>query len=84
MDDKQKKLLEELFFEERGKKPSLAKLLYSGLLVTEHVFPYPKTDQAEQKAVDDLLNQLRSFCEKEIDADAIDRQVIFQMLLFKG
>lgn len=74
MDEKQKKLMEELLFEEKGKKPSFEKFLFSGLLETEHIFPYPEANQAEQKAVNDLLVQLKSFCEKEIDAGTIDRQ----------
>jgi acyl-CoA dehydrogenase family protein 9 len=84
MDEKQKKLLEDLLFEEKRKKPSLGKLLYSGLLETEHVFPYPKADASEESAVDDLLVKLRSFCEKEIDPDRIDRQSDIPSTVIRG
>lgn len=74
MDEKQKKLLEKLLFEEEGAKPSFGKQLYSGRLELEHVFPYPEADQAEKRAVGDLLEKLRSFCEMEIDPSDIDRR----------
>lgn len=74
MDEKQKKLFEELLFEEKGKKLSFGKQLYFGQVATEHVFPYPKVDPEEERGVNDLIVKLRSFCEKEIDPDKIDRQ----------
>ena len=84
MDEKQKKLLEELLFEKEKNKPSFGKLLYSGLVETEHVFPYPKVDSEEDKAVNDLLIKLRSFCEKEIDPDRIDRQANIPDTVIRG
>ena len=84
MDEKQKKLLEELLFEKEKNKPSFGKLLYSGLVETEHVFPYPKVDPEEDKAVNDLLIKLRSFCEKEIDPDRIDRQANIPDTVIRG
>jgi acyl-CoA dehydrogenase family member 9 len=84
MDEKQKQLLEELLFEEKGKNLSFGKRLYSGLLETEHIFPYPETDQREKRTVNDLLIQLRSFCENEIDADSIDRQGFIPDEVIKG
>ncbi|MEJ2108392.1 MAG: acyl-CoA dehydrogenase family protein [Acidobacteriota bacterium] len=74
MDEKQKKLLEELFFDTKGRKPSFGKLLYSGMLQPENVFPYPTVDEAEKKAVDDLLSELKSFCDEKIDPGKIDRE----------
>jgi len=84
MDEKQRKILEELLFDEKKKKPSLAKLLYSGKLQAEHLLPYPKADHAEENAVSSLLDKLRSFCEKEIDPDKIDRQADIPDSVIRG
>jgi alkylation response protein AidB-like acyl-CoA dehydrogenase len=84
MDEKQKKLLEELLFEERRERSSFGKLLFSGLLEADHVFPYPEADQSDKRAVDDLLIRLKAFCEKEIDPDSIDRQEDIPGAVIKG
>jgi acyl-CoA dehydrogenase family protein 9 len=84
MDEKQKRLLEEMLFEEKANKPSLGKLLYFGQLETEHVFPFPKVDSVEEKAVDRLLAELRIFCDEEIDADRIDHEERIPEAVIKG
>ena len=84
MDEKQKKQLEELLFEDKRRKPSFGKQLFCGRLATEHVFPYPKVDPAEESAVGDLLVKLRSFCEKEIDPDGIDRRAEIPDTVIRG
>jgi alkylation response protein AidB-like acyl-CoA dehydrogenase len=84
MDEKQKKQLEELLFDEKIQKSSLGKLLYFGQLETEHLFPYPKVDPAEENRITNLLKELRSFCEKEIDPDRIDRQADIPESVIRG
>jgi acyl-CoA dehydrogenase family protein 9 len=83
MDEKERRLAEELFFGEQ-RNPSFVKLLYVGLLDPEHVFPYPKVDPEERKRTDELVSKLKSFCEKEIDADAIDREENIPDSVIKG
>jgi len=84
MDEKQKKILEELLFDEESKTPCVGKLLYSGLFRSEHVFPYPGVDAAHEQEVNDLLTKLRSFCDREIDPDSIDRQGDIPESVIKG
>jgi acyl-CoA dehydrogenase family member 9 len=83
MDEEQKQLAEELFFGE-AKKPSFAKLLYSGQLDSKTVYPYPKIDAAEQRHTDEILAQLESFCKKELNPDAIDREGRIPESVIKG
>jgi acyl-CoA dehydrogenase family protein 9 len=84
MDEKQKKELEELLFAGKQEKPSIGKLFYSGQLEAEHIFPFPRVDPEHERAVDDLLIELRSFCEREIDADKIDREANIPETVIKG
>jgi len=72
MDQKQKQLIEELLFGEKT-RPSFGKLLYFGIFDSKRVFPFPEADPAEKARTEELIGKLKSFCEKEIDAAAIDR-----------
>jgi len=72
MDEEQKKLAEELL-SSKEEKPSLAKLLYFGEIDASRAFPFPVPSEEEQKRTEELIEKLKSFAEKGIDADAIDR-----------
>lgn len=84
MDEKQKKQLEELLFAGKEEKPSIGKLFYSGQFEPEHVFPFPAVDPKQEKATSDLLNELRSFCDREIDPDRIDREAEIPDTVIRG
>lgn len=73
MDKEQIRQAEELFFSQ-GYSPSFAKLLYWGKFDSSHVFPYPEMPPAEKQRLDGLLTDLKNFCDREIDASAIDRE----------
>ncbi len=83
MDEKQKKLAEELLFSGE-KKPSFAKMLYFGILDSDRVFPFPKLASGEREKVDEMLQKLNEFADKEIDADAIDRQAAIPHAVIHG
>lgn len=84
MDEKQKKQLEELLFAGKEEKPSIGKLFFSGQFETEHIFPFPAVDPKQEKATVDLLNELRSFCDREIDPDRIDREAEIPDTVIRG
>ncbi len=83
MDEKQRKLAEELFFGDTTKL-SFGKLLYFGKFDSKLVYPFPKVEAAEHRQTEDLVDRLKSFCEKEIDADAIDRDADIPDEVIKG
>ena len=83
MDDKQRQQAEELLFSEK-RDPSFAKLLYRGMFNPKRVLTYPKVDPAEREQTDSLLGKLKLFCEKEIDADAIDRTARIPESVIRG
>jgi len=83
MDDAQKKLAEELLFT-KEQKPSLAKLLYFGEIDSSRAFPFPEPSPEEQRKIDDLIQRLKLFAEKEIDADIIDRNGEIPDSVIKG
>ncbi len=83
MDENQKKLAEELLFGEE-KKPGFAKMLYFGVFDSEKVFPFPRLKEEEGQKVDELLEKVNAFAEKEIDADAIDRQAAIPPRVIQG
>ena len=73
MEDAQRQLAEELLFSEK-KKPSFAKQLYRGVFDSSRVFPYPEVDTTERQRTEELVRNLKLFCEREIDSAAIDRE----------
>jgi alkylation response protein AidB-like acyl-CoA dehydrogenase len=83
MDEEQRRLAEEFLFAEK-KKPSFAKLLYLGLFDAKAVLPYPEADAAERLRTEELLNRLKSFCQKAIDPDEIDREGKIPEAVIKG
>lgn len=56
---------------------SFAKDLFFGRFRESVVLPFPEDDEADQERLEDFLNQLRSFCENNIDAEKIesDREI---------
>jgi acyl-CoA dehydrogenase family member 9 len=83
MDDAQRQLAEELLFSEK-KKPSFAKLLYQGEFESSRVIPYPEVSPEERQRTEELVDRLRLFCEKEIDAAAIDRNAQIPESVIRG
>jgi acyl-CoA dehydrogenase family protein 9 len=83
MDERERRWAEELLFGEQ-RKPSFAKLLYFGLFDPQKVFPYPRVNPVEQSRTDELVTRLKAFCEKEIDADKIDRDENIPQSVIKG
>jgi acyl-CoA dehydrogenase family protein 9 len=73
MDKEQIRQAEELLFSSPNRS-SFAKLLYRGIFDPRSVFPYPEANNQEQKRIEEILRNLRIFCEKEIDAGSIDRE----------
>lgn len=72
MDEKQRKLAEELLF--TGKqKPSFAKMLYFGIFDSSRVFPYPIPSLEEQREVEEYVEKVKRFA-GTIDPDQIDRE----------
>jgi acyl-CoA dehydrogenase family protein 9 len=83
MDKEQKELAEELLFG-GSKKPSFGKMLFLGDFDPKPVFPFPRVGAAEQRRTEELLIKLKSFCEKEIDPDAIDREAKIPEAVIRG
>ncbi|NGX57675.1 MAG: putative acyl-CoA dehydrogenase FadE10 [Chlamydiae bacterium] len=81
MDEQQRKLAEEVLSTEE-ERPSFAKMLYFGELDVSRAFPFPISH--EQQETDDLIAKLKSFADKEIDADAIDRNAEIPSSVVKG
>lgn len=73
MDKDQIRLLEELLFTGE-KKPSVAKMLFFGVVDSSRTFPFPTPSAFEIKEVDDFVEKLDHFATTHIDADQIDRQ----------
>ena len=73
MDKEQIRQAEELLFSSPT-RPSFAKLLYWGKFDPRCVFPYPVANSREQQRIEELVHDVRIFCQKEIDASAIDRE----------
>lgn len=53
--------------------PSFVGELFMGRLQTERLFPFPTQDDEDRQIGDKLLEKLKKFLAKEVDADAIDR-----------
>jgi len=73
MDEKQRKLAEELLFSEK-KEPSFGKRLFFGKFDSHNIFPFPEVDPADKYITDKFLVQVQQLCDSQIDADAIDRE----------
>ncbi len=71
--DKQVRQAEELLFAGPAHR-SVAKELFHGRFAAGLVQPYPRLTPAEQSQVDASLQELKAFCDKHLDPDAIDRQ----------
>ncbi len=63
---------EELFFKE-GAVTGFAKGLYFGLFNSDIVFPYPQVNEKERDLINRKVAELKSFCDKNVDSVAIDR-----------
>src|ERR1044072_1636318 len=64
---------EELLFA-GPQKAGVAKGLYLGQLISEHMMPYPEMPAEQQQRLDTVLPKLRSFLDANLDPSAIDRQ----------
>lgn len=82
MDDDQKKLMEEVFGGEH--KPSFAKMLYIGAFDGQRVFPYPAPSDEVIQQSQDYIDQLKKFCDKHLDPDAIDRNADIPKSVIEG
>lgn len=83
MDDRQKRLLEELLFSGE-KRLSFTKLLFFGAFHTSSVFPFPVPSVKVQAETDDLLARLKAFAERSIDAQSIDHQAALPQAVIRG
>jgi acyl-CoA dehydrogenase family protein 9 len=52
--------------------PSFSKSLFSGVILDELVFPYPKMDKQEAENLDMILATLNKFADDYIDSDSFD------------
>lgn len=73
MDDQQRRLAEELLFSEK-KVPSPAKLLYFGVLDPTRLFPYPSLSQEDQRQTKELMGEVETFMDQNLDPKQIDEQ----------
>jgi acyl-CoA dehydrogenase family protein 9 len=71
--EEQKKQAEELLFS-GPEKVSFARSLFFGRFEAPLVFPYPQLSAEEQPVVEEAVQQVRRFCQEEIDPAAIDQQ----------
>jgi acyl-CoA dehydrogenase family protein 9 len=71
--DKQVRQAEELLFAGPAHR-SVAKELFHGRFAAGLVQPYPRLTPTEQSQVDASLQELKAFCDKHLDPDAIDRK----------
>lgn len=83
MDEKQKKLAEELLFS-GVKKPSFAKWLYFGMVDGEKIFPFPELKDEEKKKVEKAINEFSHFAKQAIDPVAIDREAKIPDAVIQG
>jgi acyl-CoA dehydrogenase family member 9 len=63
---------------------SFMKALFHGVIAEGMVTPYPRLRTDEQEVVASLLERLRSFAEKSIDTDAIDREAKIPAHVMEG
>jgi len=60
--------------EEEWKYPSFVGDLFMGKFNFDMLFPFPEQSREDKKAGDEILEKLRPLLEKELDADAVDRE----------
>jgi acyl-CoA dehydrogenase family member 9 len=63
---------------------SFAKNLFSGVVADGLVFPYPEPTRAEADEVHGILDGVRRFAAKNIDAATIDREAAIPQAVLKG
>lgn len=83
MDEQQRRLVEELLFSDK-KAHSFAKRLYFGAFDSHLVFPFPTVSPNEQPLLDNYFAKVKTFIEKEIDPDKIDRDSDIPKTVLKG
>ena len=83
MDERQRKLVEELLSSEK-ERPSFAKLLYYGIFDSSKVFPYPTLSKEEVEVTEENLRNLNNFAEHHIDAAHIDHEATLDSPLIQG
>ncbi|MDG1873145.1 MAG: acyl-CoA dehydrogenase family protein [Mariniblastus sp.] len=84
--DLQKKQIEqaeELLFEGPDKE-GFAKDLYFGRFRTDSILPYPELKPGTKAAGDSMVAKTKEFCEKNIDAETIDRDAIIPDEVIEG
>ncbi len=60
--------------ESEWRYPSFVGDLFMGKLSLDLVFPFPDQSEEDRKAGDEVLEKLKPFLEKELDADEVDRK----------
>ncbi len=70
--------------EEGSDVRSVAKDLFFGRFCEQAVFPFPEQDEDSMASLNDFLEELRSFCEANIDAEKIDRSGKIPANVIKG
>jgi acyl-CoA dehydrogenase family protein 9 len=81
--DREKQLAEaEEILGDRLKEVGFVKGLFFGQYLSEQLLPYP--DASRDWATTELAGRLREYCEKEIDAAAIDRQAEIPQRVIDG
>ncbi len=83
MDSAQKKLAEELLVGHE-KLPSFAKQLYFGRFESHRVLPFPWIDAKEQRHLDTLMIDLRTFLDEKVNPDVIDRNATISSDIILG
>jgi alkylation response protein AidB-like acyl-CoA dehydrogenase len=73
LQQKQLRQAEELLFS-GPQKDGFAKDLFLGKFRSQSMLPYPKLPDANQRRGNELLAQVRDYCERHIDAARIDRE----------
>lgn len=83
MDEQQRRLAEELFFNEK-RAPGFAKQLFFGRFDNAIAFPFPELTQETKQQEDAFTEKVRHFAETEIDPDWIDRHAEIPSSVIKG
>ena len=60
--------------EKEWHKPSFVSELFMGKLRPELIFPFPEQDDADRRAGDEVLAEVKAFLAAHVDADRIDRE----------
>jgi alkylation response protein AidB-like acyl-CoA dehydrogenase len=83
-DEKRSLEVAEAARETEWKKPSFVGELFMGRLSLDLVFPFPEQPPEDKVAGDELLAKLKTFLEKEVDADLIDRKKDIPKKVYQG